>query len=175
MHHRVEMRRLIRVNLLAAGLLAAVAVLLVAGIVSAQDPQPPSDDQVNSVAKELYCPVCENIPLDVCPTQACAQWREQIRLKLSQGWTPEEIRAYFAEQYGDRVLAVPPAEGFNWVFYIFLGILLTLAVFVFVRVVRNLKAGSASGDVAQPPAAEVRQDEYLRRIEEALQRREKGE
>ena len=38
-----------------------------------------TDDQVNAVAKQLYCPVCENIPLDVCPTQACAEWRELMR------------------------------------------------------------------------------------------------
>ncbi len=33
--------------------------------------QPPTDDEVNRIAKQLYCPVCENTPLDVCPTQAC--------------------------------------------------------------------------------------------------------
>jgi cytochrome c-type biogenesis protein CcmH len=61
---------------------------LTASIASAQgqQPQPVTDDQVNAVARQLYCPVCENIPLDVCPTQACAEWRELIRLKLSEGW-----------------------------------------------------------------------------------------
>jgi hypothetical protein len=35
--------------------------------VSAQDTNPngPTDDEVNAIAKQLYCPVCENIPLDV--------------------------------------------------------------------------------------------------------------
>ena len=31
----------------------------------------PTDDAVNKIAKQLYCPVCENTPLDVCPTEAC--------------------------------------------------------------------------------------------------------
>ena len=35
----------------------------------------PTDDDVNAVAKQLYCPVCENIPLDACGTAACEQWR----------------------------------------------------------------------------------------------------
>ena len=39
----------------------------------AQDTSPVTDDEVNALAQELYCPVCENVPLDVCPTRACAQ------------------------------------------------------------------------------------------------------
>ncbi len=54
------------------GLLAVF--LLFASPVLAQ--QNVSDDQVNEVAGGLYCPVCESTPLDVCPTQACADWRD---------------------------------------------------------------------------------------------------
>ena len=43
---------------------------LMAGRALAQGGQPPTDDEVNAVAKQLFCPVCENTPLDVCPTQA---------------------------------------------------------------------------------------------------------
>ncbi|MDP1779752.1 MAG: cytochrome c-type biogenesis protein CcmH, partial [Anaerolineales bacterium] len=52
----------------------------------------PTDDEVNAIAQQLYCPVCENTPLDVCPTEACRQWRELIRLQLSQGMTEAEIK-----------------------------------------------------------------------------------
>ena len=75
------------------------------------NPSAPTDDQVNAIAKQLYCPVCENIPLDVCGTQACAQWRDLIRQKISQGWSEAQIKQYFVDQYGDRVLATPPARG----------------------------------------------------------------
>ena len=81
--------------------------------IAAQEPTPrvPSDDAVNAIAKQMYCPVCENTPLDVCPTQACAEWRELIREKLAAGWDEEQIKDYFVLQYGDRVLATPPARG----------------------------------------------------------------
>ena len=93
---------------------ALLCVFLTAGLAYAQgvQPNPPSDDAVNVIAKQLYCPVCENIPLDVCGTQACAQWRELIREKLAQGWSEDQIKQYFVNQYGDRVLATPPARGF---------------------------------------------------------------
>ena len=83
-------------------------VLAISGNVLAQDPEP-SDDEVNAIAKQLYCPVCENIPLDVCPTQACEQWRATIRDKLAIGWNEQQIKNYFVDQYGDRVLATPPS------------------------------------------------------------------
>jgi len=53
------------------------------GLVSAQQ-STPSDDQVNAIARQLFCPICENIPLDVCPTQACHDWRELIRQMLAE-------------------------------------------------------------------------------------------
>jgi cytochrome c-type biogenesis protein CcmH len=115
-------------------LLLFCGTLILVQSVFAQSEQPVSDDEVNQVAQGLYCPVCENIPLDVCPTQACAQWRELIRDKLSQGWSKKQIEDYFVEQYGDRVLAVPPKTGLNWLIYaltlgvIFGGIIVTIYV-----------------------------------------------
>ena len=70
-----------------------------------------TDDEVNEVARDIYCPVCESTPLDVCATQACADWRELIRTKLGEGDSKEEIFEYFARQYGDGVLANPPRRG----------------------------------------------------------------
>src|SRR5512141_388186 len=85
--------------------------LVLAGLrtitVSAQGPTP-TDDDVNRVAKQLYCPVCESTPLDVCPTEACRQWRELIRTMIADGKSEAEIKQYFVEHYGARVLAEPP-------------------------------------------------------------------
>src|SRR5262245_61490434 len=97
--------------------LFTLSLLVFANLAHAQGPTP-SDNDVNRVARQLYCPVCENVPLDVCPTQACAEWRADIRERLAQGWTDEQIKAYFAQQYGDRVLAQPPARGLNLLLYL---------------------------------------------------------
>ena len=74
---------------------------------SAQGPAP-TDDEVNRIAKQLYCPVCESTPLDVCPTEACRQWRDLIREMLTQGKSEAEIKQYFVEHYGPQVLNEPP-------------------------------------------------------------------
>jgi cytochrome c-type biogenesis protein CcmH len=96
-------------------LLVIAASLIVVGIVYAQGEQPgyPTDNDVNLVAKKLYCPVCPNTPLDVCETKACQDWRAQIRDQLSAGWTEQQIIDYFVAQYGERVLAEPQRKGFT--------------------------------------------------------------
>ena len=156
-------------------LLALAAVLSVTIMAVAQDstPRPVTDDQVNAVARGLYCPVCENIPLDVCPTQACAQWRELIRLKLAQGWTDGQIKQYFVDQYGDRVLATPPARGLNWLVYIIPPVAILAGMYILYRAFQAWRKPV----VATPPVASAQgeltaiDNQYIDRIEEELKKR----
>ena len=92
-----------------------VTLLLLAALLTgvAYGQESVSDDEVNAIAKKLYCPVCENTPLDVCPTQACKDWRQMIRQQLSDGWTEGQILDYFVANYGTQVLAQPPVSGFS--------------------------------------------------------------
>lgn len=161
-----------------AVLLALMMGLAVAGVSLAQGSGPGgvTDDQVNAVARQLYCPVCENIPLDVCGTQACAQWRELIREKLGQGWGEDQIKDYFVAQYGDRVLAMPPARGLNWLVYIVPPLVILAGIFVLYSAFRAWRKPATAAITDQgatlptEPAA-VAQDEYVRRLEEELNKR----
>ena len=159
-------------------LLALFGALVVFGVARAQAPTPQgpagpqavTDDQVNAVARQLYCPVCENVPLDVCGTQACAQWRDLIRLKLSQGWTTQQIDTYFANNYGDRVLAQPPARGLNWLVYILPPLFILGGAYILFRVLRRMRAAPA----AQVPTSDlpVSDDPYVARFEEQVRKSE---
>jgi cytochrome c-type biogenesis protein CcmH len=147
-----------------------VAMLGVSGVLAQGiSPQPPTDDQVNAIARQLYCPVCENIPLDVCGTQACAQWRELIREKLSQGWNEAQIKQYFVDQYGDRVLATPPARGLNWLVYIVPPLAILAGIFILYRAFQSWRQPVTAEAQAETPVAEV--DEYALRLEEELRKR----
>ena len=42
-----------------------------------------TDDDVNRVAQQLFCPTCESVPVDVCPTQVCSDWPAAARLRFS--------------------------------------------------------------------------------------------
>lgn len=149
-------------------LLALFLTGLFSGIAFAQKPTP-SDDEVNAIAKQLYCPVCENTPLDVCPTEACRQWRELIRQQLADGWTEDQIKQYFVDNYGARVLAEPPRTGLNWLVYILPPVaILAGAVILFRAMQAWTRASSATSNTSQEP---IEQDEYLTRLEEELRKR----
>jgi cytochrome c-type biogenesis protein CcmH len=154
-------------------LLVIIASLLPLSVSFAQDTNPngPTDDEVNAIAKELYCPVCENIPLDVCGTQACAQWRELIREKLAEGWTEEEIKVYFSNQYGDRVLAEPPARGLNWLVYVIPPLIFFTGAFFLYRGFKTWRQMDAEADDELDSESESEiQDEYMARLEEELKK-----
>ena len=131
----------------------------------------PTDDDVNKIAKQLYCPVCESTPLDVCPTEACRQWREVIRTMLADGKNEAEIKQHFATQYGVRVLNVPPNP---WLTYFVPGVVILLGAALLFRGFqlwkKPLVAESVSAD-AQREAQPVQQDEYLAKMEAELKRR----
>jgi cytochrome c-type biogenesis protein CcmH len=132
----------------------------------AQGPTP-TDDEVNRIAKQMYCPVCENTPLDVCPTEACRQWRDLIRTMLAEGKSEEEIKQYFVAQYGIRVLAEPPNRLTTYLIPI---IAILLGAFVLFRGfqmwMKPPKRSAAAVETEPKPI----QDPYIARLEEELKK-----
>jgi len=137
---------------------------------AAQNDSPITDDEVNALAEELYCPVCENVPLDVCPTKACAQWRDLIREKMELGWNEKQIKAFFAEQYGDQVLAVPPRRGFNWLIYVLPSLVVLAGVLVVVRVLGKPKGKAVGAPSVEPSVNPAAPEEIINEIEKDLRR-----
>lgn len=157
-------------------LVAVMMTVIMSYPTAAQDtsPVPPvTADDINAVAKEMYCPVCENIPLDVCPTEACQQWREEIGAQLAAGETPAEIKSSFVARYGDRVigtpedpmlralsLATPPAIAL---------VAILIAIWIIFRWRRNQNpAQSLKTATATPTIAD---DDYRARLENDLRSR----
>ncbi len=159
-----------------SGFLLVVAFFLasfaIAEKVYAQDGQPnePTDDQINAVAKKLYCPVCPNTPLDVCETKACQDWRAQIREELVSGWSEQQIVDYFVAQYGERVLAEPQRSGFTslvWVLPL-LGVLLGLGAVT--QVLKGWQRAQRARERSMQAVEPDRQisEETLAQVEKAL-------
>ena len=144
-------------------LLAFVSTLAV----FAQDPTP-SDDEVNAIAKQLFCPVCESTPLDVCPTEACRDWRELIREMLSDGKSEAEIKQYFVEHFGARVLNEPPNRLVSYavpVVAFLLGAFLLFRGFqMWMKPMKTEPAALASEAKPAP------QDDYIARFEEEVRK-----
>jgi cytochrome c-type biogenesis protein CcmH len=156
---------------LAAGMLFGVGPAL------AQDgePTPPpdegvTDDDVNAIAEQLYCPVCENVPLDVCGTQACADWRDEIRVMLEDGRSEQEIEAYFVDRYGRRVLATPQTSGIDLLVWVLPPVGMLAGVVVLALGLRRMAPGALNAQAE--PAVSFKYDdldpEYVARLEQEL-------
>ena len=155
-------------KLLLAILIALAFTLVISSLALAQDSFP-TDDDVNKIAKQLYCPVCESTPLDVCPTEACRQWREVIRTMLADGKSEAEIKQHFATQYGVRVLNVPPNP---WLTYFVPGVVILLGAVMLFRGFQLWKKPLVAESVSDKDEAEpVQQDEYIQKMEAELRKR----
>lgn len=159
-------------------ILIALLVTLFASPVFAQDPTP-SDDEVNKIAKQLFCPICQSTPLDVCPEEACRQWRELIREMLAQGKSEAEIKQYFLEHYGPQVLNEPPNRLLTYAVPI---AAFLLGAFMLYRGFQVWKkpVATGSGSLTKSRADDRRngrseanpvQDPYIAKLEEELKKR----
>ena len=104
------------------------------------------------VARTLRCPVCQGESIQESPADLAQQMRILVKDMLREGKTPDEIRAYFVERYGEWILLEPKLTGLNVVLYA-LPIVLIVggAVFILWFVRRSSKSaqgldGSVSGE-----------------------------
>lgn len=141
--------------------------------VAAQDdaaptPAPITQDEVNAIASGMYCPVCENEPLDTCRANTCVMWRGEIRDMLEQGMSEDQIVADFVDRFGQRVVDVPEDEGLRALTFVGPVIMTLLAFgiggFTFLR----WQANNTAAPVSEPVHDEGH-DDYRSRLESDLQ------
>lgn len=163
--------RPIRFFIAGVGLLFCLALLFIAGAtlspVLAQETEEVTANEVNEVARQLWCPLCSGVRLDSCDLAACIQMKEVIAVKLAEGEDAESIKAYFLDYYGPQILGEPPREGFNWLAWLLPPLaLLGGGIFVWMRT-RRMVQQSETTSAAAPM---VPTDEDERKLEEELKR-----
>jgi cytochrome c-type biogenesis protein CcmH len=89
-------------------LLLGVA-LLVAPVALANDARPTQQD----LEDEIMCPVCPGETLEQSSSPAARQVERFIAIRIRAGDSKQEIKDKLVEQYGPRILAAPPREGFD--------------------------------------------------------------
>ncbi|PKO23784.1 MAG: hypothetical protein CVU38_02250 [Chloroflexi bacterium HGW-Chloroflexi-1] len=158
---------------------ALVIVALASALVSVSAlpalAQTPTPNEINAIAKELWCPLCNGVRLDNCELQACIQMREVIAQKLMAGEDKDRIKAYFVQQYGDVVLGAPAAKGFNrlvWLLPVLAAVVGLGWLVFFVRAgLRRCPAAAKAASTTSKPTAKA-QDDYLKRVDEEMGRDE---
>lgn len=133
-----------------------VGVLAIAAVVApaqAQEPVPaveqeggvaasPTRDaglerRTTEIASELRCPVCQGVSVEDSPTELARQMRDVVREQLAAGRSPDEVRAYFVDKYGEWILLKPKASGFNLLVYVLPWLVVLAGILVVVFAVRR--------------------------------------
>lgn len=129
----------------------------------------PTPNEVEQVAKTLYCPLCVGQRLDTCEIPLCQEMKREIAKQLAQGRTPDEIRAYFVQQYGPVVLGEPPRRGIHWAVWVIpIIVLLATTAYVLSRIRQWTRPATAKAMVEPLPSPNAPQDEYEARVEAEL-------
>lgn len=145
--------------------LALLSVLLFAVPILAA-----TEDEINEVAERMYCPICENEPLDDCRASTCIQWKAEIGRQLDAGRTPDEIIAYFVDNYGQHVVGVPRNPGLRALSFAAPIIGTILAIIVGFLTFRRWQQAAATTPHAEPaPTTDpTKHDTYRSQLERDL-------
>jgi cytochrome c-type biogenesis protein CcmH len=111
----------------------ALAPLLLATLLATAAPpgaqpaaRPVTPQQVDDVAAQLRCVVCQNLSVADSPSEMAGQMRAIVRERLATGETPEQVVQFFVERYGEWILLSPRPQGFNLL--VWLGPVVAVAV-----------------------------------------------
>jgi cytochrome c-type biogenesis protein CcmH len=132
---------MIRSTLLVVLLVAAIQAPLPAQNEPARPLTVQSDSALEAMttalASELRCPVCQGNSIQDSPSELAQQMRDVIRDQLRAGKTPDEVRAYFVDKYGEWILLAPKATGLNLIVYVVPFAVIALGGIVVWRTVRK--------------------------------------
>lgn len=74
--------------------------------------------RTEALSTQLRCPVCQGLSVAASPSPAARAMRDRVRSLVAEGYTDEQITAYFVDRYGTWVLLAPPAEGVTWLLWL---------------------------------------------------------
>lgn len=110
----------------------------------------------------IIAPCCFSQQVSVHRSAAADEVRKDVRARLAAGQTREQILDAYVAQYGKRILAQPPAEGFDLALYVLPPLLLVASAALVIVVLRRFSHRPAAvTEVATTPAASSTYDERL--------------
>lgn len=120
----------------------ALLALLISAPLAAQNALPPSpyadqqledpakEEKARSLMEELRCLKCQSQSIADSDAPMAGDMRSQVRERINAGATPEEVRSWLIERYGDWVTYNPPVNAVTWPLWIAPVVLLILAVWL---------------------------------------------
>ena len=96
-------------------LAAAIAIVSLAALIASggSGGHQTLDERVHEIGAGLRCPVCLNLSVADSPSTLAGEMRTEIETQVRAGRSPDQIRAFFIDRYGEWILLSPPRHGWN--------------------------------------------------------------
>jgi cytochrome c-type biogenesis protein CcmH len=143
----------------------SLALALSLAVAAGPDPQA-MEQQARMLEAKLIAPCCWMQQVSVHQSPASDEIKQNIRVMLASGKTSQQILDFYVAQYGDRILAEPPARGFSASLYVLPWFFLAGSVGLVVFIVRRLRTPAAA--LAPQVESEVVNETEEDRIDEEL-------
>lgn len=116
------------------------------------------------VAALLRCPVCQGLSIADSPASMAVNMKREVRDLLAEGYSGDQVLAYFEKSYGEFVRLQPPLRGFNWLVWLAPIAALLVGVFIVMRFVRPASPVSrgAQNVIEDSPATDPYLDQVRR-------------
>ena len=98
---------------------------------------PALEARMLAITGELRCLVCQNQTIADSHADLAVDLRQQVREMLRKGQTPEQVRRYMTDRYGDFILYNPPLKASTAVLWVGPAVLLAIALLALVVVIRR--------------------------------------
>jgi len=98
---------------------------------------PALEARMLAITGELRCLVCQNQTIADSHADLAVDLRQEVREMLQRGQTPEQIRHYMTDRYGDFILYRPPLKASTAVLWLAPAALLLIALAALAVVIRR--------------------------------------
>lgn len=98
---------------------------------------PAMNERYRTLINELRCPKCQNESIADSNAPIAADLRQQVRTRMGDGESDEQIRAFLVTRYGNFITYRPPVTPTTWALWGGPAALLVIGGLVFYRIVRD--------------------------------------
>ncbi len=139
-------------------LLSFLISLLCVLTMTAQQAAPPESEveaRRDAIAKTLRCVVCQNQTIYESDAPLAADMRTLVETRVRAGDSDEAVRLYLRDRYGDVVLMRPPFQINTILLWLGPALLLSLALYWFLRRARQVPQLSQPSIMSEADRARV--------------------
>lgn len=140
------------VRLLLAFVLSTTTALAV-GVDEKTLSDPVQEAAARDIMKDLRCLVCQNQSIEDSDADLARDLRALVRERIAAGDSPDQVKSYLVQRYGEWVLLRPPFSTRTAVLWLGPGLVLVVAILILWRTRRRIRR---SGPQPLTPEEEAR-------------------